>query len=135
MVVSSAASIRDHAYPHLFTPTTIGSRTLQNRVVLLPHGTAMVANGAITQDDIEYFRRRAMHRPGMIVSGAAVVHPSSTRRQRMLVEDYAEHAMQGLAQRAEMIRSFDVVAIGQLIHLGRETIGLGSGPIDVSGAI
>ncbi len=117
----------DHpAYPRLFTPLAIGGETLQNRVVILPHGTSMLRDGAITEDDIEYYRRRAATRPGMIVTGAAVVHPSSARRQRVLVEDYSDHVLPGLAERAHMMRGYGVVPIGQLVHLGRELIGMDS---------
>lgn len=111
-------------YKRLFSPFAMGKVTLQNRVVILPHGTSMLRDGAITEDDIEYYRRRAATRPGMIITGAAVVHPSSARRQRVLVEDYSEHVLPGLARRAEMMRSHNVVAVGQLVHLGRELIGM-----------
>jgi 2,4-dienoyl-CoA reductase (NADPH2) len=62
----------------------------------------------------------------MIVTGAAVVHPSSARRQRVLVEDYSDHVLPGLAERAQMMRDYGVVPIGQLVHLGRELIGMDS---------
>ncbi len=119
-------SAGEQAYPLLFKPLTIGRETLQNRVVILPHGTSMLRDGAITADDIEYYRRRAVTRPGMIVTGAAVVHPSSARRQRVLVEDYSDHVLPGLAERAQMMRDYGVVPIGQLVHLGRELIGMDS---------
>ena len=110
-------------YPHLFTPITLGKVTLQNRIVVLPHGTSMVENGAITGDDIAYYESRARSGPGMIITGAAVVHPTSARRLRNLVEAYSEHVLEGLSKRAHMIRSHDVVAVGQILHLGRELIG------------
>lgn len=113
-------------YPHLFAPLRLGRETLQNRVVILPHGTSMLRDGAITDDDIEYYRARAAGRPGMIVTGAAVVHPSSARRQRVLVEDYSDHVLPGLARRAQMMREHGVVPVGQLVHLGRELIGMDS---------
>lgn len=114
------------AFPRLFAPLQLGRETLQNRVVILPHGTSMLRDGAITEDDIEYYRRRAAGRPGMIVTGAAVVHPSSARRQRVLVEDYSDHVLPGLAKRAAIMREHGVVPVGQLIHLGRELIGMDS---------
>ena len=111
------------SYPHLFKPLTIGKVTLQNRIVVLPHGTSMVENGAITNDDIAYYEARARSGPGMIITGAAVVHPTSARRLRNLVENYSEHVLEGLSKRAHMIRSNGVVAVGQILHLGRELIG------------
>lgn len=111
------------AFPHLFSPFRLGPVNLQNRIVMLPHGTSMLRDGAITQDDIAYYRARVVTRPGMMITGAAVVHPGSARRLRTLVETYSEHALPGLAKRAAVIRSFGTAAIGQLVHLGRETIG------------
>jgi len=111
------------SYPLLFSPFGLGELKLQNRVVMLPHGTSMVRDGAITDEDIAYYRHRAQARPGMMITGAAVTHPSSARRLRTLVETYSEHALPGLARRAEMIRGFGTLAVGQLVHLGRETIG------------
>ncbi|MDE3116593.1 MAG: NADH:flavin oxidoreductase, partial [Pseudomonadota bacterium] len=110
-------------YPRLFAPIELGKITLQNRIVVLPHGTSMVENGAITDDDIAYYEARARSGPGMIITGAAVVHPSSARRLRNLVENYSEHVLEGLSKRARMIRSYGVVAVGQILHLGRELIG------------
>lgn len=116
----------EQRFPRLFAPLTLGRETLQNRAVILPHGTSMLRDGAITDDDIAYYRRRAAGRPGMIITGAAVVHPSSARRQRVLVEDYSDHVLPGLARRAAMMREHGVVPVGQLVHLGRELIGMDS---------
>ncbi len=68
------------SYPLLFSPLQIGEATLQNRVVMLPHGTCMLAEGALTEDDIAYYEVRARTRPGMMVTGASVVSPDTTRR-------------------------------------------------------
>lgn len=111
------------AFPTLLSPFRLRAAELQNRVVMLPHGTSMVRDGAITEDDIAYYRARAESRPGMMITGAAVTHPSSARRLRTLVETYSEHALPGLEKRAASIREFGTLAIGQLVHLGRETIG------------
>lgn len=119
-------SAGEKAYPHLFSTFALGRETLQNRVVILPHGTSMVVDGTITEGDLAYYRQRAASRPGMIVTGAAVVHPASARRQRVLVEDYSEHVLPALERRALMMREHGVVPVGQLIHLGRELIGMDS---------
>ena len=110
-------------FPTLLSPFRLRAAELQNRVVMLPHGTSMVRDGAITEDDIAYYRVRAESRLGMMITGAAVTHPSSARRLRTLVETYSEHALPGLEKRAASIRDFGTLAIGQLVHLGRETIG------------
>lgn len=110
-------------FPTLLSPFRLRTAELQNRVVMLPHGTSMVRDGAITEDDIAYYRARAESRPGMMITGAAVTHPSSARRLRTLVETYSEHTLLGLEKRAASIRELGTLAVGQLVHLGRETIG------------
>lgn len=122
----TSPTLGEQAYPRLFSTLPLGRETLQNRVVILPHGTSMVVDGAITEGDLAYYRQRAASRPGMIVTGAAVVHPVSARRQRVLVEDYSEHALPALERRALMMREYGVVPVGQLVHLGRELIGMDS---------
>ena len=42
------------AYPRLFEPFSSGRLNLANRIVVLPHGTSMVRDGAVTDEDIEY---------------------------------------------------------------------------------
>src|SRR5438128_9540457 len=95
-------------YPHLFAPYRLGGITLSNRLVVLPHGTSMVRDGGITTDDIAYYEARAKSRPGMIITGAAVVHPSSAVRSRKLVEPYNEDVLAGLKQRVDAIHAHGV---------------------------
>jgi 2,4-dienoyl-CoA reductase (NADPH2) len=111
------------AFPGLFSPLAIGRLTLANRIVMLPHGTSMIADGALTDHDIAYYERRARSRPGMMITGASVVSPDSTRRGRKLLENYSDHALPGLTRRAEQVKAHGVAMVGQLIHLGRESIG------------
>ena len=82
----------------------------------------MVVDGGITDADNVFYGTRARTRPGMIVTGAAVVDPGSARRQRILVKNYNEAVLPGLERRAAIMQSYDVVALGQLIHLRREMI-------------
>lgn len=111
------------AYPRLFQAFQLGRITLANRLVMLPHGTSMVSEGGITADDIAYYEARARSGPGMMITGAAIVHPSSAIRSRKLVEPYNEAAFEGLAKRAAAVRAHGVAIVGQIVHLGRELIG------------
>jgi len=110
-------------FPRLFEPFRLGTLDLANRVVITPHGTSMVRDGLVTDDDIAYYELRARSRPAIIIGGAIVVHPSSTLRLRSLVEGYDERVIEGLQRRSAAIHSHGVKVIGQLVHLGRERIG------------
>lgn len=110
-------------YPHLFEPLTRGRLELANRIVVTPHGTSMVRDGAITDDDIAYYEARARSHPAMIIGGAIIVHPTSALRLRSLVEGYDTRVLEGLQRRSDAIHAHGVKLVGQIVHLGRELIG------------
>ena len=113
-------------FPRLFSPLKIGSVTLRNRIVMLPHGTSMVVDGAPTDDDIAYYEDRARSGVGLMITGAAVVSPDTARRGRKLIETYNDQVLPALARRAAAVRAQGAAIVGQIIHLGRESIGMES---------
>jgi len=114
------------SFSRLFAPLQIGSITLRNRIVMLPHGTSMVVDGAPNDDDIAYYEGRDRSGVGLMITGAAVVSPDSARRGRKLIETYNDDVLPMLARRAAAVREQGAAIIGQIIHLGRESIGLES---------
>lgn len=110
-------------YPRLFEPFTLGRLVLPNRLVMLPHGTSMVRDGGITDEDIAYYEARARAGPALMITGAAVVHPTSAVRNRKLVEPYNEAVLDGLKKRVDAVHAHGVKVLGQILHLGREMIG------------
>ena len=104
----------------LFSPFKIGRITLKNRIVVLPYGTAMVAEGKPLAGDIAHFERIARSGPGLIVSGATVVHPTSAGRNRILVEAYDASLIDTLKEKTAVLHAHGTVLFAQLIHLGRE---------------
>ena len=112
------------AAPHLFSSFRLGELVLPNRLVMLAHGTSMLEDGAPTDDDLAYYERRAANGPGLIVTGAAVVHENSTPRGGKLVQPYRDAVLGALECRATMLRRHGAVVVGQILHLGRETIGM-----------
>ncbi|MDR2837898.1 MAG: FAD-dependent oxidoreductase [Azonexus sp.] len=111
------------AYPRLFEGFKLGRVELPNRLVVLPHGTSMVRDGGVTDEDIAYYEERAKSGPAIIITGAAVVHPTSAIRSRKLVEPYNEAVLAGLQKRVDVIHRYGVKVVGQILHLGREMIG------------
>ncbi len=116
-------SVSARHHPRLFEPLVIGKLRLANRLVMLPHGTSMVHDGAITDEDIAYYEARARSGPAMLVTGAAVVHGSSAIRSRKLVEPYNDAALESLRKRVNAVHAHGVRIVGQIVHLGRELIG------------
>jgi 2,4-dienoyl-CoA reductase-like NADH-dependent reductase (Old Yellow Enzyme family) len=56
------------AYPHLFSPVTIGGRTLRNRIVHASMSTHYAAAGRVTPRLIDYYANRAKGGAAMLVS-------------------------------------------------------------------
>ena len=73
-------------YPYLFSPGTIGSVTVRNRVVQLPMGTSLIDMGHVTERDVLFQEERARGGVGMIVTAGAVVHETSLFPERILTE-------------------------------------------------
>ncbi|MEU9289958.1 FAD-dependent oxidoreductase [Streptomyces sp. NPDC048275] len=120
--------------PALATPFTLGGRTLRNRLVATAHATAAVADGAPTEADAAYWRRLARGGAAMVITGGTAVAPESTLPQRYLTEAWRPEIKDAVRRRAEAITDSGAVAIAQLVHLGRETLGAGTYYAPVSAA-
>ncbi|WP_405521880.1 FAD-dependent oxidoreductase [Streptomyces canus] len=110
----------------LATPFTLGDLTLRNRLVATAHAIAAVADGAPTDTDAAYWRRLARGGAGMVITGGTAVAPESTLPQRYLTEAWRPEIKDAVRRRAEAITDAGAVAIAQLVHLGRETLGAGT---------
>ena len=73
-------------YPHLFEPGRIAGLTIKNRIVQTPMGTALMDMGRVTEREVAFQEERARNGVGLIVIGAAMVHPTSRFPARILVE-------------------------------------------------
>ena len=101
----------------------VAGRTLRNRVVATAHGTAAVVDGMPLPSDVAYWGRLARGGPSMVVAGGISVGRTSTLRGRFLGEAWHAHAAAAYRPKAEAITSAGALAIAQLCHLGRETLG------------
>ncbi|WP_406439508.1 FAD-dependent oxidoreductase [Streptomyces sp. NBC_01613] len=115
-----------HTGRTLATPFTLGGLTLRNRLVATAHATAAVADGAPTEADASYWRRLAQGGAGMVITGGTAVAPESTLPQRYLTEAWRPEIKDAVRRRAEAITDGGAVAVAQLVHLGRETLGAGT---------
>ncbi|MER5219962.1 FAD-dependent oxidoreductase [Streptomyces flaveus] len=122
------------AAPSLAAPFTLGGLTLRNRLVATAHATAAVTDGAPTETDAAYWRRLAEGGVGMVITGGTAVAPESTLPQRYLTEAWRPEIKDAVRRRAEAITDGGAVAVAQLVHLGRETLGAGTFYAPVSAA-
>src|SRR5436190_8209181 len=110
-------------YPHLFAPGAIGRVTIANRIVQTPMGTALMDMGRVTEREVAFQEERARNGVGLIVIGAAMVHPTSRFPARILVEAWDEEGIDALRTRCEAVQRHGTRIFGQLAHLGRESPG------------
>ncbi len=113
------------AFPRLFSAYRRGRLDLQSRLVMLPHGTAMVRDGLPTDDDLAYYEIRSRGL-GLVITGATVATPDAAFRARILAEGFNPDARAIMRRRCDIVHANGARIVGQLCHLGRETIGMES---------
>jgi 2,4-dienoyl-CoA reductase-like NADH-dependent reductase (Old Yellow Enzyme family) len=111
------------AYPNLFAPGEIGGLAIRNRIVQPPMGTGLVEGGRVTERDVAFQEERARAGVGLIVTGAAVVHPTSVFPVRIIAEAWDEDGIDALRARVDAVQRHGARIFGQLVHLGRESPG------------
>jgi len=107
----------------LSKPFAIGTLRLRNRLVATAHGTGLVRDGLGMPGDGEYWRRVAEGGIAMAIAGGTGVAAESTYRGGNVLEAYRPEAVPGLRDRAAGMKAGGAVAVQQLVHLGRETLG------------
>lgn len=113
----------DTARELLFSEFRVGSLTLKNRLVGLPHGTARILKGVPDDDDIAYWERRARGGVALLTVGGSIPHRTTTQFNRWLNEVYNPAAFGQLEKRARAVHRHGAYIVTQLVHLGREGIG------------
>jgi 2,4-dienoyl-CoA reductase-like NADH-dependent reductase (Old Yellow Enzyme family) len=112
--------------PALSDQVTVGRLTLRNRLVGTAHGTGLVRDGRGLPGDGDYWRRVAGGGIAMAIIGGTTVAPESGWRSGLVLEAYREDTIPDLRARATAIQAGGAVAVQQLVHLGRETLGVPS---------
>ena len=110
-------------FEHAFSGFRLRGLELRNRLVSLPAGTSLVHDGVPTSGDVDHVERLAAGGVGLIITGAAVVDPTSFPRGGKLVAAYLEDVVPAMRHKAEAAHRHGAFMIGQLVHLGREGIG------------
>ncbi|WP_413099851.1 FAD-dependent oxidoreductase [Streptomyces sp. Inha503] len=109
--------------PAAAAPLVIGSSTLRNRLVATAHASGFVRDGLPVGGDAEYWGRLAAGGAALLVCGGTTVAPESAPRQGNILQLHRPEAVQPLRRRVEAMHAEGAVAVCQLVHLGRETLG------------
>ena len=105
------------AFPHLFSPLKVGSKTLRNRVVFGAHTANMAVNGLPGEQHAAYYAERAMGGAAMVV-----VEPMPVHAAAVLTRGNFRHSDDAVIPYfrtvTEAIKRHGAVAIQQLYHVG-----------------
>ena len=120
------------AFDTLFSPITVGTRRLRNRIVHTATVTGLGRDRAVTDRLVAYHAARAEGGAAMIVTELLNVHPTSSGAP-ILVSAHDEGNLGGLARWAEAVEGAGCRLVGQLGHIGRQQLwGLDSVPRSAS---
>ncbi|WP_299757848.1 NADH:flavin oxidoreductase/NADH oxidase [uncultured Chloroflexus sp.] len=105
--------------PHLFTPLTIGSVTLRNRIGMSPMCQYSAVNGFPTDWHLMHLGARAAGGAGLIILEATAVSPEG-RISPFDLGIWSDDHIDALARLVKLIESLGAVAGIQLAHAGRK---------------
>lgn len=109
------------ALEHLFTPLTLGSVELANRIVSTAHQTTLVHDHLPSADFVAYHEARARGGVGLIVLEATAVHPSGLLTSHTL-GGYLPEVVPAYRRVAAAVQPRRTRLFVQLLHGGREQI-------------
>lgn len=118
------------SFSRLFSPLTIGSCTLKNRIVSSGHDTVMVNHGEVSEQLIAYHQARAEGGVGLIIVQVAGVHESARYTSHILMA-IDDSCIAGYTKLASVVHQSGTTIFGQLFHPGREVMESqdGSSPV------
>lgn len=119
------------SFPALFSPITIGSLTLRNRIVSTGHETHLAREGRIGEAMIAYHEARARGGAGLIVTEVALVHESAVFVADPIRID-SDECIPGYQKLAKTVKGHGCGLIAQLFHPGREMLASEDGTTPVS---
>jgi 2,4-dienoyl-CoA reductase-like NADH-dependent reductase (Old Yellow Enzyme family) len=108
----------DRAVAPLFEPFTFRALTLQNRIVMAPMTRSHSPEGQPTQAVVDYYRRRAEHGVGLIITeGTTIDHPVATYDPNV-PRFHGELSLNGWRRVLEAVHGAGGRIFPQLWHVG-----------------
>ncbi|MFD1873080.1 NADH:flavin oxidoreductase [Hymenobacter bucti] len=102
----------------LFSPFSLKSLQLKNRIVMAPMTRSFSPNGVPGADVAAYYRRRAEGQVGLILTEGTVVERPASSNDPNIPHFYGEQALGGWQQVVEEVHAADGKIGPQLWHMG-----------------
>ncbi|GAA4785935.1 NADH:flavin oxidoreductase [Streptomyces ziwulingensis] len=111
----------------LFEPLTVGSLTLDNRIVMAPMTRELSSGGVPGPEVAAYYARRARNGVGLIITeGAAIGHVAAERRESV-PRLHGRDALAGWSAVVEAVHAEGGRIAAQLMHAGLDPLLWGMG--------
>lgn len=119
----------------LFEPLTVGSLTLDNRIVMAPMTRELSSGGVPGPEVAAYYARRARNGVGLIITeGAAIGHTAAERRESV-PRLHGLEALAGWSAVVEAVHAEGGRIAAQLMHAGLDPLLWGWGAERVGAAL
>ncbi|MFD1277919.1 NADH:flavin oxidoreductase [Streptomyces kaempferi] len=124
-----------HAVPEaLFEPLTVGSLTLDNRIVMAPMTRELSSGGVPGPEVAAYYARRAHNGVGLIITEGAAIGHAAAERRTSVPRLHGPDALVGWSAVVEAVHAEGGRIAAQLMHAGLDPLLWGMGAEQV-GAI
>ncbi|MCP4187127.1 MAG: FAD-dependent oxidoreductase [Gammaproteobacteria bacterium] len=106
-------------FPNLFSPLTLGSCKVKNRIVSTGHDTVLSTSGLVNDKLVAYHKARASGGCGLIVTQVSAVHHTAYYTPYLLIAT-DDDFIPGYRRIVEACHAHGAKVFGQLFHPGRE---------------
>ncbi|MCP4045077.1 MAG: FAD-dependent oxidoreductase [Gammaproteobacteria bacterium] len=106
-------------FPNVFSPITLGSCEIKNRIVSTGHDTVLSSGGLVNDRLVAYHRARAAGGCGLIVTQVAAVHHTAFYTPYLLIAT-DDGFIPGYRKITEACHAHGAKVFAQLFHPGRE---------------
>ena len=109
-------------FPNLFSPLTIGTVEVKNRITFQPHLTNLAVGNLPSERQMYYWGERAKGGAGLIITEELTVHPTDMAYEK-LIDVYHAEVIPGFKKITDYVHQYDSKIFAQLNHNGQQGDG------------
>jgi mycofactocin system FadH/OYE family oxidoreductase 2 len=109
-------------FPNLFSPLTIGTTEVKNRISFQPHLTNLAVANLPSERQMYYWGERAKGGAGLVITEELTVHPTDMAYEK-LIDVYHAEVIPGFKKITDYVHQYDSKIFAQLNHNGQQGDG------------